>query len=112
MGRADRADHPLELLRRAVVLAIADLLHMVHVEGLEMPYVAQHLKDRVAPLLRGRRDDSRPPPRDASGAVIMRRRQDLQSKASLTPTRGRSRAPRKRVQCKGALCPGARPEKI
>ena len=57
----------------AVVLAIADLLHMVHVEGLEMPYVAQHLKDRVAPLLRGRRDDSRPPPRDASGAVLERR---------------------------------------
>ena len=57
----------------AVVAAIGDLLQMVHVEGLEMPYVAQHLKDRVAPLLRGRRDDSRPPPRDASGAVLERR---------------------------------------
>jgi transcription elongation factor SPT6 len=57
----------------AVVAAIGDLLQMVHVEGSEMPYVAQHLKDRVAPLLRGRRDDSRPPPRDASGAVLERR---------------------------------------
>ena len=54
----------------AVVAAVADLLRLVHVEGMEMAFVASHLKDRVATLLRGRRDDSRPPPRDASGAVL------------------------------------------
>ena len=57
----------------AVRAAIANLLRLVHVEGSEMAFVASHLKDRVAPLLRGRRDDSRPPPRDASGAVLERR---------------------------------------
>ena len=57
----------------AAEAAIADLLCMTHLEGLEIAFIAQNLKDRVAPLLRGRRDDSRPPPRDSNLAVLERR---------------------------------------
>ena len=49
------------------------LLKAVHENGLEVAYVAQNMRDVVEPLMRGRRDDSRPPPRDANGAVLERR---------------------------------------
>ena len=57
----------------AVTAAIAALLKAVHEDGLEVAYVAQNMRDVVEPLMRGRRDDSRPPPRDANGAVLERR---------------------------------------
>ena len=59
--------------REAVLEAIAATLKMVHDDGLEMPFIAANMRDKVAPLLRGRRDDSRPPPRDVNGAVLERR---------------------------------------
>ena len=57
----------------AVVAAIANTLKAVHEDGLEVAYIAQNMGDMVEPLMRGRRDDSRPPPRDANGAVLERR---------------------------------------
>ena len=35
---------------------------MTHEDGPELAYIAQNAKDRIPPLLRGRREDSRPPP--------------------------------------------------
>ena len=57
----------------AVTAAIVALLKAVHEDGLEVAFVAQNMRDVVEPLMRGRRDDSRPPPRDANGAVLERR---------------------------------------
>ena len=59
--------------RHAVVASIAHLLRLVHVDGLELTYLAQNLKDPIWYLLRGRREDSRPPPVDSAGAVLERR---------------------------------------
>ena len=59
--------------RDAVVASIAHLLRLVHVDGLELTYLAQNLKDPIWYLLRGRREDSRPPPVDSAGAVLERR---------------------------------------
>ena len=57
----------------ALVAAIANTLKAVHEDGLEVAHIAQNMGDMVEPLMRGRRDDSRPPPRDANGAVLERR---------------------------------------
>ena len=52
----EQAGGDARLNQDGVEAAIVDLLRMTHEDGLELAYIAQNAKDRILPLLRGRRE--------------------------------------------------------